>query len=470
MKTITTFTLALILPMAIVFQAKSQNCYLEADYNAQGLTLSFTAQLYENEANSQDSTMVPVTAQYIWNIGNQSFSGQQIVFQFASAGNYMVTVTGSSVLNCTASQTLWVYVSDGNPVDSTGYFNVYISGDYYAGQNCEANLSAYVMGGNAPFSYEWNNSATGSLLTGLCAGEYCVTVTDAEGFAASSCFTVYEGINTEPGDTTGYNNIYLVLSYVFESPDACSATATATVFGGIAPYTYLWNNGQTTAAATGLCDGETACLTVLDAAGNASTACVFVSIENTIPYDSILNDNDPWATTIVWDVDSMFNTAQIIDYWVTNTEICFVWAMIYENSSYTETFTVCYPIDAATIVDGYYLVYLHVVFNNSQKANYTFSDVVFAQVSAFLNMANAVAKPRLILYPNPVSDVLTIEGVNGTSTLSIRVYNMAGICVDSYSFNRVSGAIQLNATNWNQGVYFIEIVDGTNRQTFRIVK
>lgn len=470
MKTLKIFTIAMILLLGLTPLAKSQNCFLDADYDAEGLTASFTAQMYEFTVNNQDSTVTPVEAQYIWIIGNQSFTGSQFVYQFAAAGNYTVTVTGSSASNCVVTYTLLVFVSDGNPVDSTDYFMVNISGDYYAGENCEAGLTAYVMGGNAPFSYFWSNGVVGSSLTDLCAGEYCVTVADNEGYTASSCFTVYEGNNNEPGDTTWYNNIYLGISYDFASQDDCSAFATVSVSGGTPPYAYQWDNGVTTQVVTGLCIGQTACLTVIDAAGNAATACVYISMDNTNPGDSTLNGDDPWESTLEWEVDSMFNTAEIIDYWVTDTEMCFVWAMVYENSNYTETYTACYPIDAATIEDGYYLVYLHVVFSNGQKANYTFSDVVYAEPSAFLSVGDTPVLPGINLYPNPVSDVLNIEGFDGSASVSICVYNVAGVLLESMDYNRVSGVIALSTGEWPSGVYIVETRTGEVRNTFRIVK
>lgn len=58
----------------------------------------------------------------------------------------------------------------------------------------------------------------------------------------------------------------------------CNGTATAMPGGGTPPYTYSWNNGQTTQTATGLCAGSYFCV-VVDAMGNtcASTSGANVS-------------------------------------------------------------------------------------------------------------------------------------------------------------------------------------------------
>ncbi|MEW6469046.1 MAG: gliding motility-associated C-terminal domain-containing protein [Bacteroidota bacterium] len=56
----------------------------------------------------------------------------------------------------------------------------------------------------------------------------------------------------------------------------CNGTATATPVGGTSPYTYSWNNGQTTQTATGLCAG-TYTVTVTDAMSATATATVTIT-------------------------------------------------------------------------------------------------------------------------------------------------------------------------------------------------
>jgi hypothetical protein len=56
----------------------------------------------------------------------------------------------------------------------------------------------------------------------------------------------------------------------------CSATATASGVNGVAPYTFLWDNGQSTATATGLCAGEHS-VTVTDANGLIETVSIVVT-------------------------------------------------------------------------------------------------------------------------------------------------------------------------------------------------
>lgn len=47
-----------------------------------------------------------------------------------------------------------------------------------------------VTGGTAPYKYQWSNGSQSQNLSGLSAGQYCVTVTTANGCQQTKCFTV----------------------------------------------------------------------------------------------------------------------------------------------------------------------------------------------------------------------------------------------------------------------------------------
>ena len=95
-------------------------------------------------------------------------------------------------------------------------------------------------GGTAPYTYLWDDGQTTAMAGALSAGSYTVTVTDANGCTESQSVSVLEPI---------------VLSSTVSSMDAlCNGSsdgsATVTSSGGTAPYTYLWDDGQTTAMAS----------------------------------------------------------------------------------------------------------------------------------------------------------------------------------------------------------------------------
>jgi gliding motility-associated-like protein len=103
----------------------------------------------------------------------------------------------------------------------------------------------------------------------LIPGNYCVTVTDANGCTANACVTV--------PNTSG-----VIASITSQTPTSCNtvcdATATAAGAGGVAPYTYSWNTipAQLTQNASSLCAG-TYIVTVMDNSGCSDTASVIIS-------------------------------------------------------------------------------------------------------------------------------------------------------------------------------------------------
>ena len=123
--------------------------------------------------------------------------------------------------------------------------------------DCNGSIDIAVSGGTMPYTYLWNDpvGSTTQNVTGLCAGDYAVTITDAHGCSLVDSWTV-----TQPGEVSWEG-----VTGNVTCKGACNGTVT-TIFtiGGTPPYTYAWSNGATTADLTGLCAG-TYSLTVTDA-------------------------------------------------------------------------------------------------------------------------------------------------------------------------------------------------------------
>jgi len=124
-------------------------------------------------------------------------------------------------------------------------------------------LLVKAAGGVPPYSYIWSVAPnTGEEITGLPAGLYQVTVTDQMGktilssgiIPASPVLSINPTINSKSTDIL-----------------ATDGKATATVKGGVEPYTFKWSNGETTAQAMTLPEGSHA-ITVMDANGCIATS------------------------------------------------------------------------------------------------------------------------------------------------------------------------------------------------------
>ncbi len=135
----------------------------------------------------------------------------------------------------------------------------------FGGNNGTASVS--VSGGFEPYSYQWSNGATTPTLSGLSAGTYCVTVTDASACTETACITI-----NQPTLLTSVINLSTNVSCFGGNNGAATVTAS----GGTVPYSYLWSNGANTAAISGLSEG-TYNVTITDALGCTAAASVIIT-------------------------------------------------------------------------------------------------------------------------------------------------------------------------------------------------
>jgi gliding motility-associated-like protein len=177
--------------------------------------------------------------------------------------NYCVTVTDGN--NCSDV----VCITLTQPAFPTSVATI-TSTDVTCNGATDGTVTAAGSGGTSPYNYLWGANASGattSNVTGLTAGNYCVTVTDANGCTATACVDVNEPtaiglsmvnvINIDcKGDSTG--------------------EATIQAIGGSGSYVYQWNDNadsSTIATVAGLAAGEY-CVTVTDGSGCQDSLCV----------------------------------------------------------------------------------------------------------------------------------------------------------------------------------------------------
>lgn len=143
--------------------------------------------------------------------------------------------------------------------------------------------------GISPFTYEWSglpmgNDAGAKDQTDLPAGEYCVTVTDANGLTSDACYQV-----DEPQE------IEITATIVDETcSEDCDGAIILNVSGGTAPFDYNWGDlpGNTNAKdRSDLCDGEY-CVTVTDANDCTQTACFTVAAGQVLNLSADITDAD----------------------------------------------------------------------------------------------------------------------------------------------------------------------------------
>ncbi|MFN8286691.1 MAG: T9SS type A sorting domain-containing protein [Chitinophagales bacterium] len=230
---------------------------------------------------SDGKILVQVTggnAPYTFNWSNGSTSADSLVN--LSAGAYYLTV------------------HDTNGDSTTALFNVGVSGSLQTNAThnaiCSSSSAAFVAvqpsGGTWPYQYAWSvPQQTDSVVSGLSAGTYFYTVTDAGGCAVS-------------GNVTIPYTAFWSSAYGYEEQCALNnGFATAYAHGGTPPYTYLWSTtpAQTTANATQLSAGlynfsitdAEGCITtgnilITNNCGNTVQGTVYIDANNNCQFDN----------------------------------------------------------------------------------------------------------------------------------------------------------------------------------------
>jgi hypothetical protein len=108
----------------------------------------------------------------------------------------------------------------------------------------DGSINVTVTGGVGPYSYNWSNGQTTEDISGLTPGAYQLQITDDQGCQIQ----VYKYVqNSSP------LNVNASGSFSGCAPNGGSASVA--VSGGLAPYTYQWNNGETTSSVSTLSSG-----------------------------------------------------------------------------------------------------------------------------------------------------------------------------------------------------------------------
>lgn len=195
------------------------------------------------------------TFSYLWNTGaiTANLSG-------LSQGTYTVLATDQN--GCTQSQSIEVPQTILPLIYNIQQTELLCFGD------ANGAILVNVTGGLTPYDFQWNNPALeGNALSGLPAGNYSVTVTDANGSTFEQLFVLNEPLD-----------IVLSLSTSATTVGESNGSATAQVSGGTQPYQFLWNTGATTATITGLPAGTYTVITT-DAHGCTASSTAVVEQE-----------------------------------------------------------------------------------------------------------------------------------------------------------------------------------------------
>ena len=158
---------------------------------------------------------------YLWNTGDTSQNLVNI-----TAGQYSVLITDFN--NCIISDTFTL----NEPLILT-YFDISDSVSCFGNNDGSINLT--INGGTVPYNYLWNTGDTTEDLSNIYSGVYFVNVLDA-----NNCLLIASISVEEPEDLFAFFNLNYVSCFGLSD-----GNINGTTIGGSAPYSYLWNTGDT---------------------------------------------------------------------------------------------------------------------------------------------------------------------------------------------------------------------------------
>jgi hypothetical protein len=175
-----------------------------------------------------------------------------------SAGIYSVTVTDNN--GCVSSGVATI------SQPSIALTATLAVTDVSCNSDSDGSINLTVSNGTLPMTFLWSNGAVTEDLSGIAAGTYSVSVTDANGCTANGSATI-----NQPAVLSGTIIVTNVLCFG-ENTGSCDLTVT----GGTSPYTYLWSTGSVTKDISALTAGNYS-VTITDSHGcttvvNASVA------------------------------------------------------------------------------------------------------------------------------------------------------------------------------------------------------
>ncbi|WP_425412738.1 SdrD B-like domain-containing protein, partial [Lewinella cohaerens] len=212
-----------------------------------------------SSTGSIDLIVTSGTPTYIYSwTGPDGFTADVEDISGLAAGTYTVVVTDQN--GCSDTEIFTITEPTVLAIDMTGS----TTEDSDCNESAVGAIDLVVAGGTTPYTYLWNTGATSEDLSSLIAGMYTVTVTDDQGCTDEATFTIEEPTLLEVSATK-----------TDETCAMANGTIDVTVNGGTSPYTYAWNDGDTTEDRSDLAPG-TYTITVTDA--NNCTATTSITI------------------------------------------------------------------------------------------------------------------------------------------------------------------------------------------------
>lgn len=277
-------------------------------------------------------------ATFSWDFGPNGFpqtsnTANVTGVAFSTAGTQIIKLSVTTI-DCQRTSTFMVDAS------AIGFSANPILQSLACPDDTDGSIDLELLGGTAPFLFQWSTGASTELISGLSAGNYSYTVSDATGCVVTNSVTL--------GVPTGGLMVDVSVHHETCQGDL-DGEVTVDITGGAQPIVSTWSSGQTTPTLTGIAAG-TYTLEVTDAAGCKVVRNVTVgqACDPEIPEVITPNGdgiNDEWVIPGIENFPN--NVVRVYNRWG---------EVIFEQKAYMNTWAGTYSNGKLLSIGAYYYV------------------------------------------------------------------------------------------------------------------
>jgi len=352
-------------------------------------------------------------ASYLWSSGETS-----ALIEITQPGTYTLQVT---VGDCPI-------ITDEVTIDHIPAPDIDLGGD---GGLC--NGDEVILVGTTPnASYQWSTGSTTSSITIFSTGSYSVTV-------------------TSPNGCTDSDDVFYQVDNVLVNPSQANlpcyndSSGVALVFlnGGVPPFSYEWDNGDTLYTRNSLSAGDYF-LTVTDAFGCSVVQDFTITQPDEIIINSVINFDNPNTPAV--DGQVLFQPTGGVP------------PFIYDWGNFGQTNN---PLKTG-LANGIYNV--NIIDDNDCEKTVT------VNVGDVSNTEDLIFLGKIQLFPNPVNELLYINFPQQNQTeFSLEVSNILGQkMMENIAFEKGKDQLEIDVSDWAEGVYFFTIKTKTEERIWKV--
>jgi hypothetical protein len=353
--------------------------------------------------------------QFLWSNGGSGTSQNAL-----TAGNYTFIVLDN--VGCQAS--VFVTLTQPDPINIS-----LLPTSTACGETPQGAVNSIVSGGVSPYMFNWSNGASGSLINNLEAGQYGLTITDANGCVAESF--------TEVTNPDG------VSAYAIVSDVACIGEAAGSievvVTEGTPPFNFEWSDGTSNSSQlNNLLVGDYSC-TITDANG-----CTYSLTETIEGPQGNLPDILGFSIVDPFSIQT-YSVAPIV------------------GASFT------WLVSGGNILTGQGSNFIEVQWSNDSPATIVliilYPDGCQSTLNLDIEIGTFVSENSTdihwSLYPNPAQENIVIDVQSSHQPIWFRITDIGGR--EIMNGRLLEGTNNLNLSSFAGGLYTIEVYEDSAR-------